>query len=118
MAWDSQIINLDDAMTRAMGRKEHYKGWLDSFFGDENIRQIEETFETGDREVFSKALHKLTGTAGNLSVTAVYSLAKEILDNPGAGRDDLEKLRDSFYAAKKMYEENIEDLLSYGEIRF
>ncbi|MCL2696550.1 MAG: Hpt domain-containing protein [Oscillospiraceae bacterium] len=124
MAWDSGIINLDDAITRAIGRKELYKGWLDSFFKDENFISVEEAFDNKDYEAASGALHKMKGTAGNLSVMVVFSQADGLCEKIRAGEDfnslagDLNKLRDSFYSAKKMYNDNIDELLSYGEIKF
>jgi HPt (histidine-containing phosphotransfer) domain-containing protein len=124
MAWNPQVINLDDAITRAMGRKELYKGWLDSFFDDKNFISVEEAFANKDYEAACGALHKMKGTAGNLSIMIVAAEAGALHDKVYAKADftalteDMQRLRDSFYGAKKMYTENVGDLLGYGEIKF
>ncbi|MCL2638236.1 MAG: Hpt domain-containing protein [Oscillospiraceae bacterium] len=124
MAWDSGIIDLDDAITRAMGRKEHYKSWLDSFFENDDFKAIEEAFANKDRETALDEVHKMKGTAGNLSVMRVFAAADALCEKLRANADlgtlaaDLEALRDSFFGAKKMYEENTDVLLNYGEIMF
>jgi len=124
MAWDYNVINLDEAITRAMGRKELYKGWLDSFFKDESFTHVSDAFEKKDYEAVGAALHKIKGTAGNLSVLTVFKQAGEldakIKNEPSFDSlaEDLEKLREYFYAAKKMYTDNINVLTNYGELSF
>lgn len=122
MAWDSAIINLDEAMSRVLGRKELYKGWLDTFFKDESFNAVAQAFESKDYTAAYNALHKLKGTAGNLSVAKVFDIATK-LDVRIKAEDDfdslaegLETLKDSFYSAKSMFEENIDVLMSYGEL--
>ncbi|MCL1824022.1 MAG: hypothetical protein FWG44_07440 [Oscillospiraceae bacterium] len=124
MAWDTNIINMDEALSRVLGRKELYKGWLDSFFRDENFTPVAEAFEKKDREELRLALHKIKGTAGNLSVTTVFNQSLKISTSVKAGEDldglsgEIEKLKNDFYEAKKMYEENANALIHYGEISF
>jgi HPt (histidine-containing phosphotransfer) domain-containing protein len=122
MAWNPKVINLDDAITRAMGRKELYKGWLDSFFEDKNFAAVEEAFRDNNYQAAESVLHKMKGTAGNLSIMILSAEASALHDKVTVKTDfaflaeDLQKLRESFFDAKKMYTDNIEELLSYGEI--
>ena len=119
ISWDSRVINLEDAMIRVLGRKDMYKRWLDTFFNDDGFDLINEAFEKKDHEAAHRSMHKLKGTAGNLSVAAVYEQAKLIDDKLKTNADfdslscELEKLREYFYFAKKMYESNINYIMSY-----
>ncbi|MCL2078080.1 MAG: hypothetical protein FWH08_06730 [Oscillospiraceae bacterium] len=124
MAWDTDIINLDDALTRVMGRKDLYKGWLDAFFNDESLEPVDEAFKNKDYVAAENALHKLKGTAANLSVVKVREqtvlVSEKIKEREefNSISGDLKKLRKEFYNAKKMYEDNISDLMNYGELIF
>ena len=123
MAWDSGIINMDEALSRVLGRKELYQGWLDAFFKDENFNPVTEAYEKKDREELRLALHRIKGTAGNLSVTNVFNQSLEFSIKVKDGEDlntldgDFEKLRQCFYEAKKMYNENVDELINYGELQ-
>ncbi|MDR2532890.1 MAG: hypothetical protein LBC82_08645 [Oscillospiraceae bacterium] len=124
MPWNYEVIDLNDAITRAMGRKELYKGWLDAFLKDESFVPVAEAFKNKDPETARNALHKLKSTAGNLSVMSVFRQAealgvkiKESADFDSLD-DDLKALSESFYSAKKMHDDNISELLNYGELSF
>jgi len=124
MAWDASMINLDEAITRSMGRKELYKGWLDGFFRDETFEPVDKAFTNNDNTAAEAALHKLKGTAGNLAVKKVHVLAEDMCARVKAGETtdsmtgDLEKLREDFVNARTMYNDNIDELLNYGELIF
>jgi HPt (histidine-containing phosphotransfer) domain-containing protein len=124
MAWDSAVINLDEALTRSMGRKELYKGWLDSFFRDETFNPTKEAFANSDNEAAHTALHKFKGTAGNLSVMKIYAKATALCERVIAKEelcsleDELKELHEEFLFARQMYNDNIDELLNYGELIF
>ena len=117
MAWDMDVINLDEALKRAMGRKDLYKRWLDSFFKEEVIEPSETAFKNKDYEAAHSALHKLKGTAGNLSVVKVFDAAGSLCERVTAkeSMETLEsgflKLREEFLSAMKMYNENLNELI-------
>jgi HPt (histidine-containing phosphotransfer) domain-containing protein len=124
MAWDAGMVDLDEAITRSMGRKELYKGWLDNFFEDVTFAPAEAAFANKDVKAAEAALHKIKGTAGNLSVKKVYAIAVAMGDKIKAGNDtevlegDFKALREEFTAARAMYNDNIDVLLNYGELIF
>jgi HPt (histidine-containing phosphotransfer) domain-containing protein len=78
-------------------------------------------FEAKDYSAADKAMHKLKGTAGNLSVKAVFELSTAMMEKikREAGfetlGEDLQKLRDSFSYAKNMYLKNIDEVINYGK---
>ncbi|MCL2018979.1 MAG: Hpt domain-containing protein [Oscillospiraceae bacterium] len=124
MAWNYDIIDLNEAMTRVLGRKELYKGWLDTFLTDDVFATVQEAFEKKDYDGADLALHKIKGTSGNLSIKSVFELASS-LSSKVRNRDafdtlteEYEKLRESFFSAKKMYTDNVNDLMNYGELSF
>jgi HPt (histidine-containing phosphotransfer) domain-containing protein len=122
MAWDISVININEAITRSMGRKELYKGWLDSFFKDETLDLVKSAFENKDEKALEKALHKIKGTSGNLSVVKVYDIASDMCRRVEANETinglevSFNELCEEFKAAKQMYNNNLNDLLNYGEI--
>ena len=121
--WDSHVIDLDDAMVRVLGRKDLYKKWLDSFFSDkdDSFGLINKSVETKDYDTAHRVMHKLKGTAGNLSVITVRDQAKLIDEkiqktaDLGELADDFAKLRECFDFAKRMYECNLNVITGYGE---
>ena len=119
MAWDMEIIDLSDALPRVLGHKDMYKGWLDKFFIEASLSPVDEAFSIKNHDSAYNATHKIKGTASNLSIMKVYkiaeSLEKKLKDNVAFDllTDELEELRKEFWAAAKMYGENLDELTNY-----
>lgn len=119
MAWDLEIINLNDALPRVLGHKVMYKGWLDKFFADGSFAPVEAALASRDYEEAHNALHKIKGTASNLSIVKVYKHAEELerkLKDKAdfdSLADEIKVLRAEFDEAKQMYSDNVDELMNF-----
>ncbi len=118
--WDEKIIDLDEAMDRVLGHKEMYKRWLDGFFIPETLQVADEAFIEEDYDAAHRAVHKLKGTAGNLAIKKLFEQARNLDELIKAQTDfsqltgELNKLKEYFYEAKEMYNNNVDLILNYG----
>ena len=119
MAWDLEVIDLNDALQRVMGHKTMYKSWLVKFFSDETFAPVDKAVAAGNSEEAHSALHKIKGTASNLSVMKVYRLAEDLEKRLKKGEelnsliDEIEVLRGLFQSAKQMHGENVDYIDSF-----
>ncbi|MCL2086813.1 MAG: Hpt domain-containing protein [Oscillospiraceae bacterium] len=78
--WDFNAINLEKGLERVMGRKELYIQLLDKFFCDETVAGLKTAAESLNADELKTELHKLKGTAANLSVDLIAKRAAEIYE--------------------------------------
>lgn len=109
---NDEIINVEQALERVLGHKEMYKKWLDRFFVPQTLEDVRISFSEKDYDKAHFALHKLKGTAANLSINTLsdcaidldYKIkAKEPFDELSA---DLQKVIEEYERAETFYRDN------------
>lgn len=102
--WDNTIINLDEALTRVMGRRDVYTRWLDKFFVEETLHEVKEAFASCSWSEAHSAVHKLKGTAGNLAVKKLAYQAL-LLDEMIKSEADFTRMQGDYDMLLEYFEE-------------
>jgi HPt (histidine-containing phosphotransfer) domain-containing protein len=103
-SWNQESIDLAEALHRVLGHKEMYKRWLESFFVPETLSEVFDAFEAQDYALAHKALHKLKGTAANLSVKKLAEQARN-LDEKIKAKVSFHELEKDLSLLKACYDE-------------
>lgn len=105
------LINVEEGLERVLGRRDIYRRWLDDFFSgatNEIMSAVMSAAAANDGEKMHFALHKLKGTAANLSLTMLAQKAAELDEHIKAGKlpselGGLSELEAIFNATKGYY---------------
>lgn len=73
-------IDIDAALARFMGSEKLILKTLSLFASDENLNSLCTALENNNTEEAYKAAHTLKGVCGNLSLTNLFSMIKDISD--------------------------------------
>lgn len=73
-------IDIDAALERFMGSEKLILKTLTLFTADENLNSLCTALENNNAEEAYKAAHTLKGVCGNLSLTKLFELIKDISD--------------------------------------
>lgn len=97
-------VDYNKGLERFMGNVALYHKFLLKFLGDGSFAQFKESFAAGNLEIAGKHVHTLKGTAGNLSLMRLFTVADEMVQAIRAGKncDELEPLAGQ---VEKVYEE-------------
>ena len=102
--WRPEIIDVNEALGRVFGHKAMYIRWLDSFFTPVTLKPSYDAFEKQDYEQMHAAVHKLKGTAANLSINILAEQAR-VLDDLIKDASSFEELRRVFERLVGLYEQ-------------
>lgn len=101
--WSSGIIDVNEALGRVLGHKAMYKRWLDNFFVPATMSVVNDAFGEQDYEKMHTAVHKLKGTAANLSINVLAEQAR-VLDDLIKNATPFAELREVFDGLAECYE--------------
>lgn len=106
------IIDIGEALKRVLGHKDMYKRWLETFFDPQTMEVVHDAFNRKDYADAHKTVHKLKGTAANLSVNRVAEQARVLDDmikaeTPFADMEQqLRVLQETYDEAEMLYYSN------------
>lgn len=99
----AKYIDLDAALARIRGNKKLYRRMLGLFLQSTEFDALEESLAQGDLAKAGEYAHSIKGMTGNLTLTAVFELSTQLMNQLRAGtrdeqtiaayRDALEKTR-------------------------
>ena len=73
-------VDLEDAVTRFVGREEIYEQFLYRFTDDKNLMQLEEYLAMDDINSAFKKAHTLKGLTGNYGFKKMYEAAVPVVE--------------------------------------
>lgn len=73
-------VDLEDAVTRFVGREEIYEQFLYRFTDDKNLMQLEEYLARDDIASAFKKAHTLKGLTGNYGFKKMYEAAVPVVE--------------------------------------
>ena len=109
-------VNYQTTMERFLGNEKMYLRLLNMLFQDENLGQLGDALERGDRRAAFEAAHTLKGVVGNMGLTPLYNKVCVIVEPLRAGeeRDDYSVLYQDIVSEFGKVEE-LRNSLSKGE---
>ena len=105
-------IDYDSGLYRFGGNPQIYEKYILKFFAQDEMSVLRQALESGDLDASFRTAHNIKGSAGNLSITALYHKICELVDALRAGiqDDSLMKMYAEaevlYQAARKAIEEN------------
>lgn len=90
----NRYVDADDALTRMCGNEKIYIKTLNMFLANKEFEKYEAAVSAGDLPQASGHLHTLKGVAGNLSLTALFSLSEPLIQKLKAGEPDPKMIAD------------------------
>ena len=95
-------INYSKGLERFMKNRGLYEKFLTKFLNDASYSGFKTALAAGDLTAAEKSIHTLKGTAGNLSIENLYTLADSITQKirHGATAEEIQKIEpelDSMY---------------------
>ena len=107
-------VEYDKGLERFMGNTELYHKFLRKFLADGSYVEFEQALAARDMAAAEKSVHTLKGTAGNLSLMALFHAADDTVQAIRAGKQG-EELQPFAQTVRKNYDtacEAIRDALS------
>ena len=96
-------IDFARGLERFMGNTELYKKFLTKFLYDGSFAEFCVGIEMGDMSMAENAVHTLKGTAGNLSLTRLFSAADDMVHALREGKSG-EDVTDLVQKVNKAYQ--------------
>ena len=81
-------VDLEDAVTRFVGREEIYEQFLYRFTDDKNLVQLEEHLAENNIDAAFKKAHTLKGLTGNYGFKKMYDAAVPVVEILRKGSSD------------------------------
>jgi HPt (histidine-containing phosphotransfer) domain-containing protein len=87
----AEVLKIDEALERVGGDREFLFELLNEFIKqvDENLHALDASIKKADFDTTKLIAHKLRGSAGNLSASAMYRALSDIESFATEGRNDL-----------------------------
>jgi polar amino acid transport system substrate-binding protein len=104
-----ELINIEEALLRLGGNAQIFKSLLKKFITNPYYTDLCTSMNTGNLTEAKHNAHTIKGTAGNLSLTALYNSAT-LLDDTLKQGDDPESIFKSF---KTIYIDTINEINNY-----
>ena len=82
-----KVLNLDEALGRFGGNVAIYKKMLTMFKDSSYFDDLNTSLKENELEQAERAAHTIKGTAGNLSLTALYQVACDLDEQLKKGED-------------------------------
>ena len=95
---EKKLIDVDEALLRLGGNQQIFKMLLKKFLNNTYFTDLGNHLAAGNIEEAEHSAHTIKGTAGNLSLTALYQAATDL--------DDILKVQGDYAASF----ENIKDI--------
>ena len=106
---EKKLIDADEALLRLGGNQQVYKMLLKKFLNNTYFNDLTNHLSSGNLVEAEHSAHTIKGTAGNLSLTALYTSATNL--------DDILKDSGDYAAAfeelKKIYEDTMNEVKGF-----
>lgn len=106
-----QYVDMDDALARVRGNKKLYKRMLMLFLDNKEVASLKESLEAGNLEQAATDAHTIKGMTGNLSLTKVFTLSMELMEQLRGGTYDKE-VAEAFFQAYDATREHVEKIIA------
>lgn len=101
---DKRYVDLESGLSRVRGNKKLFHRMLGLFVNSEEFGKLEEAVSAGDLKAAGDVAHAIKGMSGNLSLTLMFELSAELMNQYRQGNDDR--------ALLDRYRQALEDTLS------
>jgi len=103
------MINVDEALGRFNGNDTIYKMLLKKFVSSPYFEELKSFLSENNLEQAERSAHTIKGTAGNLSLTALYDISCILDEQLKNGHDYV----DSFAQLQTVYDQTMGEIKSY-----
>lgn len=80
-------IQYEEGVSRFSGHESLYRKYLVKFPEDPTFPELQDAMSRGDYDLAFRCAHTLKGSAGNLSLTALFEALKPFVEHLREGRD-------------------------------